>query len=68
MSVETRLLKSKINFLNAQLASFYDCGFFSPEEIAMLAAPLTPQILELHEELIQLQAKENTGALTPNRL
>lgn len=69
MSVEIRLLKSKINFLNAQLAGFHDCGFFSPEEIATLVAPIAPQVQDLHEELIQLQARENDGAganaLTP---
>jgi hypothetical protein len=68
MSVPIRLLRSKINFLNAQLAGYHDCGFFSPEEIATLAAPIAPQVQELHEELIRLQEKQNTGALTPERL
>ena len=72
MSVQIRLLKSKIHFLNAQIAGFHDSRLFDPEESARLAAPLVPLVQELQEEIIQLQAKENdvadADALTPQKL
>ncbi|MGI0106705.1 FlxA-like family protein [Salinimicrobium sp. WS361] len=71
MSVQIRLLKSKIHFLNAQIAGFHDSGLFSPEEIAAMQAPILPQIQDLQEEIIRLQQNEdeNAGAeaLTPEK-
>ncbi|WZL88285.1 hypothetical protein VS868_11830 [Salinimicrobium sp. 3283s] len=67
MSVQIRLLKSKIHFLNAQIASFHDNGLFSPEEIAALVAPILPQIQDLQEQIISLERNIQTEALTPEK-
>ncbi len=68
---EIQKIKSKINFLNAQIAGFHDSGLFSPMEIAELAAPIVPQIQELQEQIIQIQAGKNEDAieeaLTPQK-
>ena len=71
MSVKIQLLRSKINFLNAQIAGFHDSLLFSPMEIAELAAPIVPQIQDLEEEIRVLRAKENESddadASTPQK-
>lgn len=69
--VQIQLLRSKINYLNAQIAGFHDSGLFSPTEIAELSAPIYPQIEEHQEEIRELQAGKNENAdadaLTPEK-
>lgn len=69
MSIKIKLKKSKINFLNAQIASYHDSGHFAPVEAAILIAPLLDKVQELQEEIRELQAQEyevvDVEALTP---
>lgn len=64
-----KLLRSKINLLNANIAQYHDCGMFSTEEIVKLNAPILLQVQECQEKIIELKAREyevvDAEALTP---
>lgn len=55
MCINSQKIKSKINFLNAQIANYHDSGHFSPQEAADLTAPLVPKVQELQQEINELK-------------
>lgn len=69
--MSVKIIKSKINLLNANIAQFHDSGLFSPEEVAILIAPRIVQVQDLQEQILELQAREyevvDAEALTPQK-
>lgn len=59
ITMDIKLLQSKINLLTAQQRQLVECGYFNDEEIARLSRPMKIEMAQLQPQLNELHAAQD---------